>query len=70
MSDTLLIGTPQKAGFYPERLEGIERRAAGPGARCGWISVAYLDPVSRNPHFEFDKFQNMVTAAVQPRDNQ
>jgi len=30
-----------------------------------YLSVAYMNPQTHEPNFEFDKFQNMVTAAVQ-----
>jgi len=29
-----------------------------------YLTVAYMDPATHVPNFEFDKFQNMVTAAV------
>ena len=31
-----------------------------------YLSVAYMDPLTRNPNWEFDKFQNMLAAAVEP----
>jgi hypothetical protein len=29
-----------------------------------YLTTAPLDLVTHNPHFEFDKFQNMVTVAI------
>jgi hypothetical protein len=50
---------------YSARRLGNRSMGRSPArSRWGIFSVAFMDHVTNVPNFEFDKYQNLVTAAV------
>lgn len=63
---------PYSQGFLPPRGSYFHQGGSGTGLWVDplhevvgvYLTVAFMDPVTHEPNFEFDKYQNMVTAAV------